>query len=280
MSSCERPLKRSASEALPASVSNRYSLSIRTHGSSCRRRATSSLRRVSSFSASSSSSRAASHSSRVPVMCFVIALLLPVVTSRAAARVQGQTVAGTVAPFAYPRGPAGHPRAAGIAGPRWRMVSRKSTLGSSPGGPNMIRPSIVTAAAAAAVVIAAAPGAGAAESRSVVTVYTHDLGFVHEWRTLTLAGARDTVRIADVPESIDVPSVRLAPGAGRVARLAYRYDVATGDGLFDRARGSRVRVTLRGDRAVEGTLLASDGMWVVVRETDGGLRTLSRTSID
>src|SRR6267378_5789668 len=73
--SCERPRNRSASEALPASVSNRYFLSMRTHGSSCRRRASSSLRRVSSFSASSSSSRAASHSLRVPVMCFGIALL-------------------------------------------------------------------------------------------------------------------------------------------------------------------------------------------------------------
>src|SRR5215813_6599154 len=74
--SCERPRKRSASEALPSSVSNRYALSMRTHGSSCRRRASSSLRRVSSFSASSSWSRAASHSSRVPVLCFVIAILL------------------------------------------------------------------------------------------------------------------------------------------------------------------------------------------------------------
>src|SRR2546429_3197800 len=75
MRSCERPRKRSASETLPSSVSNRYFLSIRTHGSSCRRRANSSLRRVSSFSASSNSSRAASHSLRVPVLCFVIALL-------------------------------------------------------------------------------------------------------------------------------------------------------------------------------------------------------------
>src|SRR5215218_9796480 len=75
MRSCERPRKRSASEALPSSVSNRYSLSMRTHGSSCRRRASSSLRLVSSFSAASSSIRAASHSSRVPDMCFVIVLL-------------------------------------------------------------------------------------------------------------------------------------------------------------------------------------------------------------
>src|SRR5713101_6370672 len=72
--SCERPRKRSASEALPSSVSNRYSLSILTHGSSCRRRASSSLRRVRFFSASSSSSRAASHSLPVPITCFVIVL--------------------------------------------------------------------------------------------------------------------------------------------------------------------------------------------------------------
>src|SRR6266550_7407101 len=49
---------------------------MRTHGSSCRRRASSSPRRVCSFSALSSSTRAASQSFRVPVLCFVIALLL------------------------------------------------------------------------------------------------------------------------------------------------------------------------------------------------------------
>jgi len=59
----------------PLVVSNRYSLSIGTHGNSCRRRASSSLRRVNAFSSLSSSSRAVSHCSRVPVICFVIALL-------------------------------------------------------------------------------------------------------------------------------------------------------------------------------------------------------------
>src|SRR5437867_2903430 len=72
MRSCERPRKRSGSEALPSSVSNAYFLSIRTHGSSCRRRASSSLRRVSSFSALRSSSRAASHCSRVPILFLAI----------------------------------------------------------------------------------------------------------------------------------------------------------------------------------------------------------------
>ena len=143
----------------------------------------------------------------------------------------------------------------------------------------MVRRSIVTAVAAA-VAAASAPEAHAVEQRPVVTVYTQDLGFVHEWRTLSLAAAADTVRIADIPARIDIASVRLQPAAGRVGRLAYRYDVESGDGLFDRARGSKVRVTLRGDRLVEGTLLSSDGMWVMVREADGGVRTLSRASID
>jgi hypothetical protein len=114
-----------------------------------------------------------------------------------------------------------------------------------------------------------------------VTVYTHDLGFVREKRTLEIGGARDTVRIPDVPERLDFSSVSLdLEGAARVVRLAYRFDVASGDGMLDRARGGRVRVTLRGDRAVEGTLVAADGAWLTVREDQGSIHTLSRASVD
>src|SRR3954467_9690247 len=79
MRSCERPLNRSARDAVPSSVSKRYSLSIRTQGSLCRHCASSSLRRVSSFSALSSSNRATSHSSHVPILWSVIVFLLLVV---------------------------------------------------------------------------------------------------------------------------------------------------------------------------------------------------------
>lgn len=126
----------------------------------------------------------------------------------------------------------------------------------------------------------AAPAAHAATQRSAVTLYSHDLGFVHERRTLDLSSATDTVRLGDVPERIDVASVRLEPAAGRVTRLAYRYDVESGEALFERARGDKLRATLRGDRAVEGTLVSSDANWVVVREADGALRTLSRAALE
>lgn len=120
--------------------------------------------------------------------------------------------------------------------------------------------------------------ASVAQAAPSVTVYTRDLGFVRETRTLDVT--RDTVRIADVPERIDFGSVRVAPQGARVRRLAYRFDLASGDGLFETARGSRVRVTLPRDRVVEGTLVTYDGAWIVVRESDGTLRNLSRAVVE
>ncbi len=141
----------------------------------------------------------------------------------------------------------------------------------------MFAASLVPLVLAAAVSTAPAVSGG----RTALTIYSRDLGFVRESRTLDLSGsAADTVRLPDIPERIDFASVRLVPESGRVARLAYRYDVASVDALLERAKGSRVRVTMRGDRAIEGTLVGGDGMWIVVRENDNTIRTLARQSVD
>src|SRR5262245_97046 len=65
--------------------------------------------------------------------------------------------------------------------------------------------------------------ASAAQAAPQVTIYTRDLAFVRETRTLEIAGARDTLRIPDVPERLDFSSVAVdLTGAARVTRLAYR----------------------------------------------------------
>ncbi|TMQ51077.1 MAG: hypothetical protein E6K72_10825 [Candidatus Eisenbacteria bacterium] len=133
---------------------------------------------------------------------------------------------------------------------------------------------------AAVVASSAVPGAATAAGPRV-TIYTRDLGFVRETRTLDLGGARDTVRIEDVPARLDFSSARLAPaGDLKLTRLAWRYDVASGDVLIDRAVGRRVRVTSRGDRATEGTLVSADGSWLVVRADDGALNTVARQALE
>src|SRR3989442_7544380 len=133
---------------------------------------------------------------------------------------------------------------------------------------------------AAVVASSAVPGAATAAGPRV-TIYTHDLGFVRETRTLDLGGARDTVRIEDVPARLDFSSARLAPaGDLKLTRPPWRYHVASGDVLIDRAVGRRVRVTSRGDRATEGTLVSADGSWLVVRADDGALNSVARQALE
>lgn len=142
-----------------------------------------------------------------------------------------------------------------------------------------IRSKVSPRAAARVAMAIGALSAASAHAGPAVTVYSRDLGFVREERVLELQRDRDTV-LVPVPERIDFSSVRLVPVGAKLERLAYRFDVATGDGALERARGSQVRVVLRGERVVEGTLTAVDGSWLVVRGSDGSLHTLARNAAD
>ncbi len=112
-----------------------------------------------------------------------------------------------------------------------------------------------------------------------LTLYTSDQGLVKESRSLEFRGGRDTLRLEGVSNRLDPSSLRLVPNSGRLARLAYRWDVATGDGLLERSVGARVRVVSKNERVTEGTLLSADGGWLVVRAEDGALVTLSREAM-
>jgi hypothetical protein len=123
--------------------------------------------------------------------------------------------------------------------------------------------------------------AGLALAGPSLTVYTRDLGFVRETRTLELAAGRDTVRLSDLPERLDFSSLRFVPGGGaKVTRLAYRWDVASGDAFLTSSIGQRVTVVSKGERVTEGILAASDGAWLVVRTDDGSVTTLSRAAVE
>ena len=113
-----------------------------------------------------------------------------------------------------------------------------------------------------------------------VTVYSSDLGFVRESRVLEGRTGRDTIRIEGVSNRLDFSSVRLAPAAGRVTRLAYRWDTASGEAFVEKAAGQRVRVVSRGDRVSEGVLVSADGSWLVLRGDDGAVSTHARGAVE
>jgi hypothetical protein len=132
---------------------------------------------------------------------------------------------------------------------------------------------LLTAAALLAV-------ASIAHAGPSLTVYSRDLGFVREVRTLEGRSGRDTLRLEGVSNRLDFSSVRLVPAAGRVTRLAFRWDTASGDGLVERAVGERVRVVSRGDRIAEGLLVSADGSWLVLRGDDGAVSALARAAVE
>lgn len=121
--------------------------------------------------------------------------------------------------------------------------------------------------------------ASVAHAGPSLTLYTSDLGLVKESRAIELRGGTDTVRLENVSNRLDPSSLRLVPSSGQLARLAYRWDVASGDGLLERAVGARVRAVSKNDRVTEGTLLSADGAWLIVRTDDGALVTLARDAI-
>jgi hypothetical protein len=126
----------------------------------------------------------------------------------------------------------------------------------------------------------AAPVTPQAPSRTTLTIYTRDLALARETRTLDVGSSRDTVRIGGIPERLDPSSIRLVPeGRARVTRLAYRFDVASGDRVLEQARGRRVRISLRDNRSVEGVLVGSDGAWLMVR-SNGALESVSRQAVE
>ncbi|HEY2954307.1 MAG TPA: DUF4139 domain-containing protein [Candidatus Eisenbacteria bacterium] len=143
----------------------------------------------------------------------------------------------------------------------------------------MVRALALLLAASLVEAAAGPPPARAAAPR--VTVYTHDLAFVRETRSLDLSAARDTVTIEDVPKRLDFTSVRLVPaGDARLTRLAWRFDVASGDAVIEQALGRRVRITSRGERVTEGTLVSSDPSWLVVRAEDGAIHTVALPAVE
>jgi len=119
---------------------------------------------------------------------------------------------------------------------------------------------------------------GVALAGPSLTLYTSDLGLVKEVRDIELKGSGDTLRLEGVSYRLDASSLRMVPASGRLARLAYRWDVASGDALVERAIGARVRVVSKNERVNEGTLLSADGAWLVVRGEDGAIVTLARES--
>lgn len=128
--------------------------------------------------------------------------------------------------------------------------------------------------------IVAGAFAAAAQAAPSVTIYSGNLALVREPRAFETRAGRDTLRLSGLPDALDVTSIRFVPSGGaRVAGLAWNADVAGGERALETAIGHQVSVAQEKERWLNGTLLAADGGWLLLRADDGRTHSIARSAV-
>lgn len=104
-----------------------------------------------------------------------------------------------------------------------------------------------------------------------VTIYNSDLGVVKETREIELKSGISDVLIKDVPSQINPSSVKINLD-GTVIEQNYRYDLANSYSLMQHFIDKKI--TLVGDKIIEGTLISATTNSVVIKSEKGGLMIL------
>jgi hypothetical protein len=109
-------------------------------------------------------------------------------------------------------------------------------------------------------------------------------GVVRENREIQLDKGENIVRFTDVAAEIDPTTVSFesltSPAAASVLEQNYEYDLVSADKLLGKYLGKEIQVTRRGGsgpaETLAGTLLSFDGSNLVLQDSDGKVRVLSR----
>jgi hypothetical protein len=109
-------------------------------------------------------------------------------------------------------------------------------------------------------------------------------GVVRENRQIQLDKGENTVRFTDVAAEIDPTTVSFedltSPSSASVLEQNYEYDLVSADKLLDKYLSKDVQVTRRAGtgpaETLTGTLLSFDGSTLVLQDTDGKVRVLTR----
>lgn len=104
-----------------------------------------------------------------------------------------------------------------------------------------------------------------------VTIYNSDLGVVKETREIELKSGINDVLIRDVPSQINPSSVKINLD-GSVIEQNYRYDLANSYSLMQHFIDKKI--SLVGEKVIEGTLVSATHNSVVVKNDGGGLTIL------
>ncbi|MFH1699323.1 MAG: hypothetical protein ABIE07_01950 [Candidatus Zixiibacteriota bacterium] len=114
-----------------------------------------------------------------------------------------------------------------------------------------------------------------------VTVYNSDLGVVRETRTLDFMQGLGKIKFADVASRIDATSVtfNIVDTTKEVDILEqnYDFDLVNPDKIYDKYIDNNIEIVTEKGEVFTGRLLSYSGGYLVVEQTDGRIKTISKS---
>ncbi len=111
-----------------------------------------------------------------------------------------------------------------------------------------------------------------------ITVYNQNLGLVNDSRTIDLPDKSGEIRFIDVAARIIPTSVHFNSEDAYLIEQNFEYDLVDGKKLLQKYIDHKIEITTTEQGFFMGTLLSAAGD-IVIRETDGNLRSISHETI-
>ncbi len=117
-----------------------------------------------------------------------------------------------------------------------------------------------------------------------VTIYNSNLALVRDVRQLELRKGRSEIKFQDVAAQIDPTSVYFSSltSAEDVAILEqnFEYDLVNSAKILQKYVDQEIRLSTKQGGTFTGTLLSGSGQDVILQESDGGIKIVSRNTVD
>lgn len=117
-----------------------------------------------------------------------------------------------------------------------------------------------------------------AQEDIAITITNSNMGLVREKRVIDLEKGTQQIRLEKIPAEIDPTSVLVENPDNRfkVLEQNYEFDLINVDKLLEKSLGYRIQIAHPEQGILEGTLLASSGQNVVLRDKDQQLQIIPR----
>lgn len=120
--------------------------------------------------------------------------------------------------------------------------------------------------------------AGIARAEVSITIYNQDLAVVRETRQLDFPKGIGELRFSDVASQIIPTSVHFSSDKADLLEQNYEYDLISSDKLMEKYTDRRVEIVSLDNHQFTGELLSAVTD-IVLREADGGIRSIAKSQI-